>query len=121
MITKKEGWALARSMLDKGKGYLLSPDEAKLIHDEILSRHPEYEDKKEGGISGFIVAPISEQACCLAVIHDDGSTTSFSYIECLADRDPVSTSDSQLVSQKSVPVKKESARLDEADDWTIEY
>ena len=121
MITKKEGWALARSMLNKGKGYILSPDETKLVHDEILSRHPEYEDKKIGGVSGFAVAPISAQVCCLAIIRDDGHLVHFSYIECLADADSIPESDVSMVSQKSIPVKEEPIGLDESDDWTIEY
>ena len=66
------------------KPTIFGADEAALHW--LVEQHPEYEQKRGCGIAGFTVVRTIFGSCGFAIVRTDGSTTDFSYRECLSPR-----------------------------------
>lgn len=86
--TKTEAHDFFKDMLRKYEpGDTVSPQHSRLLR-ELLSRHPEANEKIGSGIAGFFVDGTEFGSQCFHLRRVDGTSTDFSYKTCVAGQPP---------------------------------
>lgn len=76
-LTRKCQFILHKKIMDKG--------DKQFLH-TLIKLHPNYEKKKGCGIKDFVVKPTIYNSIGFFIIRNDGSTTDFSYKQCISPR-----------------------------------
>jgi Protein of unknown function (DUF3223) len=85
--SKNDATLFFRAILGRyGDGQDLDEPDSQLLRD-LLERHPEAQQKIGVGIKRFFKRRTDQGTSCFWLEREDGSTTDFSYIACIRERD----------------------------------